>query len=105
MKITDSALIASKIISAANKYGWKIYVRGSILTIHKNFTPNDNAAYVQADGEYYEILDLLKSTSPGSIWGTTSDGAGGYAGLKGGYYTANKSGGNKRVLAALGKML
>lgn len=105
MKISSSDLIAHKIIGEATKYGWKVFVRGSILTIHKNFTPGDNAAYCDADSEYYGILDLLKSTSAGSVWGTTGDGIGGHVGLTGGYYTVNKSGGNKRVLNALSKML
>lgn len=105
MPITNAQLTAQTLINKAHTLGWQVFVRGDILTIHKTFTPGDNSAYCDADSEYFEVFDLLKSTRAGSVWGTTSDGVGGYSGLTGGYYTANKSGGDKRVLSALNKLL
>ncbi len=105
MKISNSDLIAHEILGEAYKYGWLVIVRNSILTLHKNFNPGDNAAYCDADSESYNILNFLKSTRAGSIWGTTSDGVGGHVGLINGCYEIHKSGGDKRVLSALVKML
>lgn len=105
MKISNAELIAHEILGEAHKHGWRVIVYNDILTLHKNFNPGEHIAYCDADNECYSILSLLKSTRAGSIWGTTSDGVGGHVGLTHGYYTINKSGGDKRVLSALVKIL
>lgn len=102
---SQSQKAAANILSVASRLGWQVEVRGSILTISKKFTPGNMEQYVDADGEYYFILEHLKSTSPGSIWGTTSDGIGGLSAINSGCYVANKSGGSVRVLNALKKMI
>jgi len=94
---------AQKIIDAANEYGWDISVRGSILTIYKDGI-NTKEDFVNADMEYFSILGLLPTTSPGSIWGTDGGGVGALSAMKSGVFTMNKSGGAKRVLNALSKM-
>ena len=93
--------IAKAIFDCATKYGFTVTVRGTTLTVHKSFSPGDNHAYVMAEGEAEEILDLLPQTSAGSTWGTDSGSVGGAIGLKGGYMTLNKSGGSKMVLKSL----
>jgi hypothetical protein len=55
--------------------------------------------------EYYSILGILPSTGPGSIWGTTGDSVGALSAMKTRKFVANKSGGSKRVLNALVKMV
>ena len=88
---------AQKIVAIAKEYGWDLNVRGSILTIYKDGirTKED---FVRADMEYYSILGLLPSTSPGSIWGTTGDTVGALSAMKTRQFVVNKSGGSKRVL-------
>jgi hypothetical protein len=95
---------AQKIVAIAKEYGWELNVRGSILTIYKDGirTKED---FVRADMEYYSILGLLPSTSPGSIWGTDGGGIGALSAMKSGVFTMNKSGGSVRVLNALKKMI
>lgn len=95
---------AQKIVAIAKEYGWDLNVRGSILTIYKDGirTKED---FVRADMEYYSILGLLPSTSPGSIWGTDGGGIGALSAMNSGVFTMNKSGGSKRVLNALAKMI
>jgi hypothetical protein len=95
---------AQKIVAIAKEYGWDLNVRGSILTIYKDGirTKED---FVRADMEYYSILGLLPSTSPGSIWGTDGGGIGALTAMNSGVFTMNKSGGSKRVLNELKKMI
>lgn len=95
---------AQKIIAIAKEYGWDLNVRGSILTIYKDGI-RTNEDFVRADMEYYSILGLLPSTSPGSIWGTDGGGIGALSAMNTGVFTMNKSGGSKRVLNALAKMI
>jgi hypothetical protein len=54
--------------------------------------------------EYYSILELLPTTSPGSVWGTDGGGIGAISAMNTGVFTMNKSGGSKRVLSALKKI-
>ena len=99
-----SKAIALDIIKTAANLGWCVEVRGEVLTIRKAGVV-DNNALVCADMEYGGILDLLPTTSAGSTWGTDCGGIGALAALKTGVFVMNKSGGSKRVLNALAKML
>ena len=93
---------ATEIKSAANRLGWVVSVRGSILTISKPVANREE--FVAADGEYFDILSRLPTTSPGSTWGTDGGGIGGAAIMDGGTFVMNKSGGSKRVLQALARI-
>lgn len=94
----------SQIKSMADRLGWTIAVRGSILTIQKRIIVGSKESFCQADMEYYSILGLLPSTSAGSIWGTDGGGIGALTAMNTGVFTMNKSGGSKRVLTALAKL-
>ena len=94
---------AAKILAVANEYGWKVTVRGSILTITKSGI-NSTDDFVRADMEYFSILGLLPSTSPGSIWGTDGGGIGALSAMSSRVFKMNKSGGSVRVLNALKKI-
>jgi hypothetical protein len=94
---------AKKILAIASEYGWEVVPRGSVLTIVKRGI-HTNEEFVRADMEYYSILELLPSTSPGSIWGTDGGGIGALSAMKSGVFTMNKSGGSARVMAALKKL-
>ena len=96
---------ALAIKSMADKLGWEIGVSRSTLTIVKRIAPENNDAFVQADGEYYSILGLLPQSSPGSTWGTDGGGIGALSAMKYGVFTMHKSGGNKNVLKALSRVL
>lgn len=96
---------ATKILETANQLGFSVQVRGKILTITKFITPNDNDAFREADMSYYEILSLLKRTSPGSDWGTDGGGVGALEAINSGRFVMNRSGGSVRVLNSLRKML
>jgi hypothetical protein len=93
---------AKKIRATADSLGWRVSVRGTILTITKKISGIDE--FVKADMEYYSILGLLPSTSPGSIWGTDGGGVGAWSAMNTGMFKMNKSGGSKRVLTALSKI-
>lgn len=96
---------AQNILNVARDLGWNVEVRrgNTILTITKNISGNDE--FVTADLEYYSILGELPSTSPGSIWGTDGGGIGALSAMNSGVFTMNKSGGSKRVLQSLSKMV
>ena len=95
---------AKSIRETADRLGWIVTVRGSILTITKRIQAGSNESFAQADGEYYDILGRLPTTSPGSIWGTDGGGMGAMTAMNTGVFTMNKSGGSKRVLNALRKL-
>ena len=95
--------IAKEIKDMAVKCGWTLEVRGSILTINKKIIPGNKESFCVADSEYYSILGLLPTTSPGSIWGTDGGGIGALSAMNTGKFTMNKSGGSVRVLNALKK--
>jgi len=93
---------ALEIKKTADELGWKLYVRPSgVLTIIKHITPNDNDAFVQADGEYYSILGMVPQSAAGSMWGTDGGGIGALTAARTGVFTMNKSGCNRNVLKAL----
>lgn len=94
---------AAAMKALANKTGFSIAVRGSVVTVHKTFTPGDKTAYTNAEGDANSILGMMRMVEPGSVWGTDGGSVGGHIGLMGGYMTLNKSGGSKRVMAALAK--
>lgn len=97
--------IAKSIKEAADKNGFRLEVRGGILTVHHRFTGGDvNEWFRNCDMSYYSVLGLLKRTEPGSDWGTDGGSIGGMAAINSGHFTMNRSGGSKRILAALEKI-
>jgi hypothetical protein len=100
-----SAQVARDVVSIANARGWTISVDHEVFRATKSFTPGDLDAYTQADSEWYSFVSLINRTRPGSIWGSTSDGVGGYVAHKNGLYEINMSGGSKRILSAIRKMI
>lgn len=97
--------VATKMLELAKASACRIEVRGSILTVTKTFTPGSKSEYSAAESDVGSIIYSLPSTSAGSVWGTDGGSVGGHVGLTGGYMKLNKSGGSKRVLAALSKLL
>ena len=95
---------AQKIADTCRELGWSFTVRGDLLEITKEFQPNDNDGFCRADMEYFSILGLLKSTRPGSVWGTDGGGMGAMSAMRNGVFVMKKSGGDKRVLRALSKI-
>jgi hypothetical protein len=95
---------AKNIKAAAERNGYKIEVRGGILTIHKYFQAGSRDGFVDCDMSYYSVLGLLPRTEPGSDWGTDGGGIGALSAISSGHFTMNRSGGSKRVLAALVKL-
>ncbi len=96
---------ARAIKAAADRLGFTLEVRGSVLTVHKSFPAGSNDGFVECDMMYGSVLGLLPRSSPGSEWGTDGGGIGGMVALNSGHFKMNKSGGSKRVLNALAKLL
>ncbi len=96
---------AQSIIEAANRLGFDLSVSGCVLTITKQFSPGSNDGFVECDMTYYDVLGLLPQTAAGSVWGTDGGGIGGMVALKSGHFKMNKSGGSKRVLSAIARMI
>lgn len=94
--------LVDNFIAEAHRNGFAYSVRGEVVTINTVFTAGDREAYVKADMVAGDVLSLVPAGC-GSVWGTTSDGVGGYAGLQGGYYRLNKSGCAKRFVNELSK--
>lgn len=95
--------IARDFYTAAKAGNWRIDARSEIVTIIRNFTPNDNNAFVACDMEYFDILSRLRAKG-GSMWGTDGGGIGGYSALMSGCFKMNVSGVGKRVIAEILKL-
>jgi len=96
---------AIKLLETAKKLGWDVNASHTgILRITKHFTAGSMEKFVECDMEYYEILSLLPSTEPGSVWGTDGGGVGAIGAINSGVFQMNKSGGSKRVLSAISKL-
>jgi len=97
--------IAKNIVKAAADNGFTLEVRGGILTVHSRFQGGDvNAWFRNCDMSYYSVLGKLPSVEPGSTWGSDGGSVGGAVAIQSGRFVMNKSGGSKRVLAALTKL-
>jgi hypothetical protein len=102
--MSQSAEQALKFTQACSLAGfdWDVNHNG-IITITRYFTPNDRAAFAEADSAAFGILGLAPLRG-GSVWGTDGGSVGGYVGLKDGRYVLNKSGEGKRFVGALRKL-
>jgi hypothetical protein len=97
--------VAKSIKEAAVKHGFTLEVRGGILTVHSRFQGGEvNEWFRNCDMSYYSVLGLLPRTEAGSDWGTDGGSIGGMAAINSGAFKMNRSGGSKRVLAALVKL-
>ncbi len=76
---------------------------GSIITLRKTFTAHDNAGFASAETDVSIIYDA--PGKGGSVWGTDGASIGGMVALQNGVMRMNKSGVQKRWLAALKKCL
>jgi len=98
--------IASDLLREARERGVTAYVDRAIgdpiLTVRVTFQPGDAKAYMLAEAACRSVLRHLPITRPGSTWGTDSGSIGGHVGLTNGYCELHVSGGDKRVLKALG---
>lgn len=101
--MSKAKAIAINILKTADKLGWNVDASPRILTISKQGI-NSTDAFVKADSEYYTILGMLPTTSPGSIWGTDGGGVGALSAMKSGVFVMKKSGGSIRVLNAILKL-
>ena len=97
--------IARKIADTAARLGYALSICGCTLTITKQFAPGSNDGFIECDMTYFDVLGLLPQTQSGSTWGTDGGGMGGAVAMKSGNFRMNKSGGSKRVLAALARIL
>lgn len=104
---------AEAFVKACRDAGWQISVDSgcprspgsNVVSITKHFAPNDSAAFVACDGEYYGLLSMLKARG-GSMWGTDGSGVGGHSAMVHGCFTMKVSGVSdamaKALYAALG---
>ena len=97
--------IAKSIKAAADANGFRLEVRGSILTIHKYFQAGSNEGFRECDMMYYSVLGLLPRTQPGSDFGTDGSGIGALSAISSGHFVMNRTGGSVRVLNALKKLM
>ena len=101
---TKSNAVAVEFVEACRKQGWKIEVGFQMIKISKRFTPNDNNAFIDADGEAFHLLAMCPLRG-GSVWGTDGGSVGGYSALIHGCYELKKSGSGSRFLKAVGNLL
>ena len=95
---------ARALADTAKRLGFDYSIRGSILTITKKFPAGSLEGFRDCDMMYYSVFEHLPRTSEGSDWGTDGGSIGGATALNTGYFKMNRSGGSKRVLAALAKL-
>lgn len=94
---------AKMFVEMARGMGWCVQLPNdrNVITIFKHFAKDSNDGYVKCDGEYYDILDEVPTTGPGSVWGTDGSGVGAISALNRGRFVMNKSGVSKRFCKAV----
>jgi hypothetical protein len=98
---TTPAVAAITFLNACDRAGWKVTIKEeNIVTITKHFAPNDRAAFVACDGEYYGLLSILPHRG-GSVWGTDGGSVGGYSAMLHGEFRMNVSGVSKVAMRTL----
>ena len=100
MKTTKTMTAARKFVTACRQAGWAITLRENVVTISKYFTAGSREEFVELDGQYYELLSMLKARG-GSMWGTDGAGVGGYSAMLNGIFAMNISGVSHRMIAAI----
>jgi hypothetical protein len=75
-----------------------------LVTASRTFEPGSASLYVASETDALTILGMVPMVRPGTVWGTTSDGVGGHAGMIGGYVRINKSGVSANLCKALRKL-
>ena len=93
---SKSSFGVKEFLALARSYGFTVTIRDGIVRVDKRFTAGDAGEYGDAESKARALLAHLPITRPGSTWGTTSDGVGGYVGLKNGEMTLSRSGVDKR---------
>lgn len=96
--------VAEKFVAKCKEYGFTYTVGTNILSVHKKFPVGDLDAFTECDMNGPYLLGLVKSTQPGSIWGTDGGSVGGHVAVTSGKYTLNKSGCSKRILKQISKL-
>lgn len=98
---------AKKFVEYTRSMGWCVQLPNdrNIITIFKHFEKGSNDHYVRCDQEYDDILDLIPTTTYGSVWGTDGSGVGAISALKHGCFVMNKSGVSKRFCKAVGEYI
>lgn len=97
--------IAKIFVEHCQKHNFGISIRNEVISITTKFEKGNRDTYTQIENQAMSLLHFLKMVRPGSIWGSTSDGIGGYIAIENGNFVLNKSGCSKRVLNAIEKML
>ena len=81
--------------------GFDVIVKGDLVILRQSFPAGSNADYVRVDGDASFLMYALPQTRAGSIWGTTSDGVGGFSAIKNGVYNIKASGISKTFIKGL----
>jgi hypothetical protein len=101
----DFKASAAKFKELCEQLGWVYRIRGSVVSIEKCFTPNDNGGFVTCDSQYYGILcEVPVTKSNSSIWGTDGGGIGALSAIKYGHFTMNISGVKSTFIKELNKL-
>lgn len=103
-KPSQSSVVADAFIQQCIAAGFVVTrASGTVVSCKANFQPGDNQRYCELDSAAMSLMDALPTTTPGSIWGSTSDGVGGAVALNRGVYIINRSGVSARVVSAISK--
>lgn len=93
--------IAQKFKAKCSELGFEYNANGTVLSVMKKFEKGNLDQFVECDMNGPYLLSLIKTTSPGSIWGTDGGSVGGHVAVTNGSYILNKSGCSKRLLKLL----
>ena len=93
---------AKEFLATARSSGWNVQSTSSVVKISKRFQPGDLSAFVELDGDYYDLLSNVPVIAGcSSVWGTDGGGIGGMVAIQNGLFVANVSGVKKRFTKSL----
>lgn len=96
---------ATKVVELIKQYEFSVDIRGTIIELKRSFKERSNHTYIELEAAADRILSLIKQTTAGSTWGSTSDSVGGALALQNGVFRMCKSGCSKRLLAQIQKLM
>jgi hypothetical protein len=103
--MTKNTLTPAELMEYCTKNDIRIEVKDSIVTLVKFFQAGNQSEYISAENDVSIVYSIPVIKSDSSIWGTTSDGIGGFVGCKNGHMRINVSGVKKRFINELKTLL
>lgn len=102
---SKNKIAAQEFVDKCKELGWTFKAKSSVISIYKTIPINSNSEFSKAENESGSLLDIVKMTKNGSVWGTDGASIGGHYAMTSGNFSMNKSGCSAHILNAINKII